>query len=432
MAETTDVAVIGAGLAGLVAARRLAEAGLRVDLFEAADDVGGRVRTDEVDGFLLDRGFQVVCPGYPALARELDVDALHLRPFTRGLGVRHGGRTHRLRADVTAPAAITGGLLPLGDAFALAGLAARDALGPVGPMVHHPDRTTLDELKAAGFSPAGVDRVLRPFLSGVLLEDRLVTSGRFFHLVWRSFLRGGAAVPAQGMRALPRLLAAGLPTGTVHLGTRVETLTPRGIGLAGGEVRARAVVVAADATAAAAFLPGLHRPRWHGVTTLYHAAPRPPRADPLLIVDAERPTLVRNTVVLSAAAAGYAPAGRALVATSVLDLTTPLGELETLVRDRLAAIYDTDVAGWDLIEAYRIPHAVPAMPAPHPLRRSVRWADGRYVCGDHRDTSSLQGALVSGRRAARAVLDDLGVRAGDQRELVGAGRSPGRPPGFAA
>ncbi|MEV4415278.1 NAD(P)/FAD-dependent oxidoreductase [Catellatospora sp. NPDC049609] len=408
MGQHVDVAIIGAGLSGLVAARWLADAGLRVAVYEAGDDVGGRVRTDEVDGFLLDRGFQVICPAYPALATEVDVDALHLRPFARGLAVRYGGRTHRLRADITAPAAITGGLLPLGDAFALAGLGVRGALGPARPLKREPDRTTLEVLKEAGFSPAGVDRVLRPFLAGVLLEDRLVTSGRFFQLVWRSFLHGGAAVPAQGMRALPRQLADRLPDGTVHLGARVERLTPDGLAVAGGhEVRADVVVVATDATTAAALLPGLAEPGWRGVTTFYHAADTSPRREALPILDAEQPGLVRNTVVMSAAAAGYAPDGQALIATSVLDTVTPLDELERRVRGRLSVLYGTDTAGWQALRAYRIPQALPAMPAPHPLRRTVRVGDGRYVCGDHRDTSSLQGALVSGRRVARAVLEDL-------------------------
>lgn len=408
MAQHVDVAIVGAGLSGLVAARWLTDAGLRVALYEAEDDVGGRVRTDEIDGFLLDRGFQVVCPAYPALSAEFDVDALHLRPFTRGLAVRHRGRVHRLRADITAPAAVTGGLLPLGDAFALAALGVRGALGPARPLKREPDRSTLEVLKEAGFSPAGVDRVLRPFLAGVLLEDRLTTSGRFFQLVWRSFLHGGAAVPAQGMRTLPHQLAGHLPDGTVHLGARVERLTPAGLGLAGGdEVRADAVVVATDASTAALLLPGLAEPGWHGVTTFYHAADTPPRREALPILDAEQPGLVRNTVVLSAAAAGYAPSGQALIATSVLDTVTPLDDLERLVRGRLSVLYGTDTAGWRLLRAYRIPHALPAMPAPHPLRRTVRHAEGRYVCGDHRDTSSIQGALVSGRRVARAVLEDL-------------------------
>ncbi|MBV1856586.1 NAD(P)/FAD-dependent oxidoreductase [Catellatospora tritici] len=412
MAETVDVAVVGAGLAGLVAARRLHEAGLHVVVYEAADDVGGRVRTDEVDGFLLDRGFQVLCPAYPALAAEFDVPALHLRPFARGLGVYRGEKLHRLRPDLSAPGAVPSGLLPLGDAIALAGMAVRDALGSDRQLKRRADRTTLDELIEAGMTPAGVDRLVRPFLSGVFLEDRLDTSGRFFHLMWRTFLRGGATVPAQGMRALPRQLAARLPE--VRVGAMVTRITSDGLVVAGvGAVRAAAVVVATDARTAADLLPGLRRPGWHGVTTFYHDPGPAPLDEALLLVDAEE-RLVRNTVVLSAAAAGYAPSGHSLVATSVLDTDTPLPELEQRVRDRISMLYDTVTGSWRLLAAYRIPHALPAMPAPHPLRRLIRFDERRYVCGDHRDTSSIQGALVSGRRAAQAVLADL------RRHLAGA------------
>ncbi|WP_144120679.1 NAD(P)/FAD-dependent oxidoreductase [Catellatospora sichuanensis] len=411
MAEHCDVAVVGAGLAGLVAARRITEAGLRVTVLEAADDIGGRVRTDTVDGFLLDRGFQTLCPAYPALQDECDLADLHLRPFTRGLAVHWGGRTHHLRPGPTAALALAAGLVPPADGLTLVELAARDTLGSTAAVLRQPDLTTLDELKAADLSPVTVDRVLRPFLAGVFLEDRLDTSGRFFHLMWRMFLRGGAAVPARGMQALPRLLAARLPAGTIHTGARVDGLTPHGVAVHGGdEIVARAVVVATDGAAAAALLPGLRAPAWHGVTTFYHACFGAPSAHPMLTVDPGSGGLLTNTVVLTAAAAGYATDGRALIATSTLDTATPVDELERAIRARLSVLYEVPTDGWQFLDAYRIPHALPAMPAPHRMRRPVRHGYGRYVCGDHRDTSSIQGALVSGRRAANAVLADLGAR----------------------
>ncbi|HEX6497621.1 MAG TPA: NAD(P)/FAD-dependent oxidoreductase [Micromonosporaceae bacterium] len=410
MAARCDVVVVGAGLAGLTAAGHLAAAGLTVRVVEAADDVGGRVRTDRVAGFRLDRGFQVVLPAYPAFATECDLPALRLRPFVRGAGVYTGGRRYELRLPPGAStvAAPVRGVVPVPDLLALAALALRDGVGPVARLLREPDRDTLAALRAAGVSPRTVQVLLRPFLSGVFLEDRLDTSARFFHLVWRSFVRGGAAVPADGMGAIPRQLAERLPAGTVTCRRAVAEVGAGEIRLADGErIAARSVVVATDGSTAARLLPGLPDPRWRSVTTFYHAALVPPDNRALLRLDPDDP-LVADTVPISSAAPGYAPDGISLISTSVLG-TPDVDVTERRVRDRLARVYDTDTGDWTFLRAYRVPRALPAMPAPHPLRQPVRLRPGLYVCGDHRDTSSIQGALVSGRRAAQAVLADLGA-----------------------
>jgi phytoene dehydrogenase-like protein len=261
-------------------------------------------------------------------------------------------------------------------------------------------------MRASGVSPELVDRVLRPFFAGVFLEDRMDTSGRFFHLVWRAFLRGGAALPADGMRALPDQLAASLPAGTIHCGVRATAITGTGVRTEDGEVRGARVLVATDGSTAAGLLPGLTAPEWYGVTTFHHASAAPIDPEPMLLLDPDGRVLV-NSAPVSAAAPGYAPAGRTLVASSVLGVPSDLTAMERRVRSRLTALYGTD--DWDLVTVHPIPRALPAMPAPHPMRRPVRAGDRRYVCGDHRDTSSVQGALASGRRAARAILADAGL-----------------------
>ncbi|WP_199440832.1 NAD(P)/FAD-dependent oxidoreductase [Umezawaea beigongshangensis] len=413
MADEVDVVVVGAGLAGLSAADLLCDAGLDVVLLEAGDEVGGRVRTDRVDGFLLDRGFQIVLPGYPELARRVDLEALRLRPFTRGAFVHSRGRRFLLadpREGGTALRGLAGqGVLGARDLAALAGLSARDLLAPASAILGGTDRTTRHELSRWGVSAAAVNSVLRPFLAGVFLEADLTTSSRFFHLVWRSFARGGAALPDEGVGALPRQFAARLPAGVLRLRSPVTAVRTGRADLADGtRIAARAVVVATDGGTAASLLPGVPAPVWHGVTTWYFTTPEPPLNRPALLVDGDGGPVV-NTAVLSVVAPSYAPPGHALVQASALgadDLTT-----ETEVRRGLSTLYGTDTRNWELVARRAIPRAVPAMPAPHPFRRPVRFGDGRYVCGDHRDTASTQGALFSGARAARAVLADLG-RAG--------------------
>ena len=406
MARDADVIVVGAGLAGLAAALRLRAAGLHVTVLEASDDVGGRVRTDELDGFLLDRGFQVHNTAYPEPARLLGdsgLAALDLRPFTPGVLVHRDGRLHRVadprRRPSTALSSLRAPVGSLTDKLRLAALAARRASGPAQRLLDRPETTTEQELADAGLSPDIVDRLLRPFLSGVFLESRLTTSSRFADLVLRCFVRGALCVPAGGIRQLPRQLAAGLPPDAVQLGRPVETVGPG----AADELRARAVIVATDPVSAARLLD-LPVPRMHAVSTIYHAAPSDPLGEPTLVIDGERRGLLVNSVVLSAAAPSYAPDGRHLISSSVLGTDVDEQALRAQLREWYGPVTDT----WEHLATYRIPGALPAIPPPAGrLRSTVRCGARRYVAGDHRDSPSVQGALVSGRRTADAVLHDL-------------------------
>lgn len=397
-----DVVVVGAGLAGLAAARHLVAAGLHVEVREASDAVGGRIRTDVVDGLLLDRGFQLYNPAYPAGRRMLDHDALHLQPYTAGVVVTRDGRRHRLGDPRREPSwAFASAVAPLGSPLEKARLArwALDAVRrPVEDLLDGPDATTALELDRRGLRGDLTARVLVPFLSGVFGEAQMTTSRRFAQLTLRSFVLGTPSVPAAGMQAIPEQLAAGLPPGTVRLRERVDDLDA---------LRARAVVVATDATTASA-LTGLAEPTWNALTTYYHLASEPPTGDRALHVDGHRRGPVVNTSVISRVAPGYAPGARHLVSSTVLGARDD-GATERAVREHLALVYGVDTKAWQHVRTYAIPHALPAMPPPLPVRRPVRLGPGRYVAGDHRDTSSIQGALVSGERAARAVVQDLGL-----------------------
>ncbi|MFD0380085.1 NAD(P)/FAD-dependent oxidoreductase [Streptomyces sp. NPDC127112] len=402
-----DVAVVGAGAAGLACASDLARAGLRVRLVEAADTVGGRIRTDRVAGFTADRGFQVFNTSYPQVRRRLDLPALFLRPFTPGVLVHTDGGRLRLTDPTRRPrdgvALLRDGRVTPRDLLAFGVLSARAALAPASRLRSGPELTTRTALAGAGFSEEFVETFFRPFLSGVFLEDSLETSARFFHLVWRSMLRGTLCLPRDGIGAVPAQLAAGLRPGVLRTSSPVTGLTPEGIVLGGRELRARAVVVATGAGAAARLLPGLTPPAGRTVTTLYHAVERSPLPDPTLLVDARRRFL--NTCVLTEVQPGYSGDGRALVSTSVLGAPGPVEEAAVL--GALAEAYGTDTGTWEPVHRVTVRGALPAMAPPLPLSRTTRFAPGRYVCGDHRATGSLQGALASGARAAREVLADL-------------------------
>jgi phytoene dehydrogenase-like protein len=400
-----EALVVGAGLAGLAAARRLAAAGIEVVVVEAGSVPGGRVATDVVDGFLIDRGFQVYNTAYPEAARVLDLAALDLRRFASGALVRVGDRLHRVADPRRLPLAAPGTVLaPIGspvDKARIALLSARDAVLPVDRLLALPETTTAEALRRRGLSDPTIDRFLRPFLAGVFLEDQLSTSSRFFDLVWRTFVRGRVCVPAGGMRRIPQQLADRLPAGILHLAVRVHGVEPGRVQTDAGPVRARSIVVATDPATASALLPVVAQARMNAVTTVYHTAPEPPVNGPTLVLDGERRGPVVNTVVLTEAAPSYSPDGRALVSTSVLGVDPPP---DAELRRELERLYGVSTAGWETVATVRVPDALPAAPPPLRLRHPVELGDGLYVAGDHRDTPSIQGALVSGRRAATAVL----------------------------
>ncbi len=408
--SNSEVLVVGAGLAGLACATRLAGAGVGVRVLESGDAVGGRMRTDLVDGFRLDRGFQVLSTGYPEARRVLDLAALDLRELDSAVTVRRGGRLHRVVNPLAAPGAVPGlltsALLDGRGKLALATYAGRAALLPPDRLRARPDVSGPEAWRAAGVPDAVVHDVLTPFLSGVVLERELTASRRFLDLMMRMFARGRSAVPAHGMQRVPEQLAGRLPAGAVRLETRVDEVRADGVVVAGKALPARAVVVATDAWTATRLVPALGEPpRPRGVTTYYHAAPSWPGQSGTLLVDADG-SGVANSVVLTAAAPEYSGDGRSLIATSVVHDSFVSAPEEPEVRRTLASLHQRDTDAWEPVATYDIPRALPAMTAPHPFRRPVR-CGGLYVAGDHRDTSSIQGALVSGRRAADAVLADL-------------------------
>lgn len=266
-------------------------------------------------------------------------------------------------------------------------------------------------MTARGLPARTVDTFLRPLLAALLCDPELRTSSRCADLALHSFATGRLCLPEGGADALPELLAAALPPGTVHTGVEVTAVsTTRVTTKEHGELRCRAILLATGARAAAQFLPGLHVPAFHPVTVLHHTTDEPPLIDPALLLDADRSGPVAHTAVVSQVDPTRAPAGRALISSTVLGTPPAATHLDATVRTQLARLYGTSTTRWELLAVHHEPEAVPAMPPPHDPRRPVRLLAGLYVCGDHRDTSTVQGALHSARRAAHALLTDLDVR----------------------
>ncbi|MDP9982502.1 phytoene dehydrogenase-like protein [Pseudarthrobacter oxydans] len=409
MTAACDVLVVGAGLAGLQCARELQAAGREVQVWEASDDVGGRIRTDRVDGFLVDRGFQVLNPAYPAVRRWVDVEALALQSFGAGLRVRRQDSLAVLAHPVREPGLILqtlrSGLL---HPRAVAGLLRWAAPAFAGHRRHRgsdvPLRQALDRAGCAGELRRAVDQ----FLAGVLLEDEGSTSNDFALQLVRVFATGVPGLPRDGMQALPRQLADTLTT-PVRTSTRVESINPDGdsflVTAADSRLRASHVVLAADPVNAAR-LAGGDVPAMKGVLTHWFAADTAPSAVDMLHVDARAHPggpLV-NAAVISNAAPSYAPAGRHLIQTSALLGPGRPDPTDDDVRRHAADLFSASTAGWDLVARHEVRQALPLQPPPLRSGQPMGGLSGLVICGDHRETASINGALVSGHRAALAIL----------------------------
>jgi len=417
--STFDAVIVGAGLAGLAAARTLQAAGHSVCVLEASDGVGGRVRTDVVDGFLLDRGFQVLSTAYPEAARQLDYAALDLQAFEPGALLWRGTRGQVVGDPFRRPAtlgstALAGIGSPL-DKLRIMRLRNRVRRGDAAALLRGPDRSSMEALRAQGFSDTIIDRFFRPLFGGIQLDPALSSSARMFDVIFRMLSEGDSVVPAAGMGAIPTQLAAALQPGTVRLSSPVAAIEGTTARLDSGEtVTGRTIIVATEGPVASRLL-GLPTVRSRSVGCVYFAAPTAPVTSNYIILDGTGRGPVLNVAVMSNAARSYAPEGQHLIAAAIpgLPLDPATGEpddhadLESMARTQMSQWFGMQVARWRHLGTYRIAHGQPDQSPPlHPKRR-VSLGGGVFVCGDHRDTGSIQGALYSGRRCGEAVTAAL-------------------------
>ena len=413
--RSCDIVVVGAGVAGLAAAVHLARAGRDVQLVDAGDDVGGRMRTDYVDGLTLDRGFQVYNTGYPEGRQLLDYSALDLRELSAGVIVALGGTRHYLgdprREPTWALAALTHPVAPRVDLARFALSVARIAGTRPRAGTDEPALAWLH--RAMGLSLT--DRVLRPFLSGVLLDDSISASRRHVESLLRLFVAGRPSLPSGGMARIPAQLAEAVGRDRIHLATQVTRVAPGRVTTTGGDITCRAVVLATDPRTAHDLIPALALPTMRDVTTWYHIADCAPHdlaaGKPVITVDGERfaghttdhARPLANSIVLTHAAPQYATGGRVLVSSSAVGVHDSTVSDDAVIQ-HLAALYGVPTSGWTLAARYVVPDSLPATPPGRARQLPVDLGEGLFVAGDHRDAASIDGALASGRRAAQAAL----------------------------
>ena len=403
------VVVVGAGLAGLSCAVALHDAGIPVQVYEASDGIGGRVRTDHVDGFLLDRGFQVALTAYPEMHRQLDMPALDLQAFEPGALVWRNGKGSVVgdpfRRPTTTLSTVTA---PIGSLFDKARIGLlRHRLRSVHParLLQGDDTSTRAALADAGFSDTIIERFFRPLVGGIQLDPDLTDSRRAFDIIFRMLADGDSAVPAAGMQAIPQQLADRLPAGAIHLDSPVSATTPTSITIDGSTIAASTVVVATEGPAASELLD-IAPVESKSVGAVYFTAPEAPITEKYVVLDGTGRGPVLNVAVMSNVASTYAPAGSHLVVAAAPGHDGPT--IETDARAQLRGWWGPQVDAWEHLATYRIAHGQPRQRPPFDPKRRVRLDDGRFVCGDHRDTASIQGAMYSGRRCGLAIAAEIG------------------------
>lgn len=441
--QEIDAVIVGAGLAGLCCAREIHQRGGRFLLVDAADRVGGRVRTDIVDGFRLDRGFQVLLTSYPEVRRVLDLEKLRLSPFRPGAFVRCNGRFYEMadpwRRPVAAVKSLWSPIGTLSDKLRVAKLRNDSMRGTIEERWNDTETSTLELLRGYGFSPSMIDRFFKPFLGGIFLDPSLTTSSRMLRFVFRMFSTGDACLPAEGMEAIPKQLASELPPGSIRTQTTVAQVlpgSPSTVVLSTGEsIQSKAVVIATDGPTASALLGKPKTQSGQSVTCMYFSAPSSPVDRPILVLNGDGGGPINNLCVPTDVTESYGglqselrnhdkaaskPNGgnssnnsmehnRSLISVTTLNVAEDPERLRAAVVEQLTRWYGEIVSKWKHLKTYNIPYALPTQfpSSLTPPQRTVRVQPSLYVCGDHVDNASINGAMVSGYRAADALMQEI-------------------------
>lgn len=382
------IVVIGAGLAGLSAAITLEEAGRQVILVESADCPGGRVATDLIDGFLCDRGFQLINARYPEILALKVIDEIDFLPAPRVVEVSLGEKRISLGDPRVAPFSAlrseTGSLI--------------EKLSLLRYLLKKPEhgQSLGSQLRQAGLGKT-YERVLKPFLTGVFFADPDRVDASYGRSVIGSFVSGKPGLPRNGVGQLPQALAARLSD--VRLNTQVNSIKGSVVETSSGAIEAASIIVATDLTTAAQLLDLRDIPEMVGCTTWYHSTPISPSKSAHLIIDAQARGPVLNSMVISNLSSNYAPVGQNLVAT-----TATLGATESEVRRHLSIMWGADTRNWNLVAKYDLPTALTLLGVGEKSAQGPEISQGIFHAGDYTSVPSQNGALLSGRLAAEALL----------------------------
>ena len=411
---TIDAIIIGAGVAGLSCARKLHQNGLNVFVVEGGDAIGGRIRTDHWDGFLLDRGFQVLQTAYPEGRIALDYAGLNLKTFDPGVVIRKNNRFHTIADPRKMPKYIFSSLFAsvgsVFDKLRVLFLSLKLDHQSLDSLFSEPDLPTSQYLKRMGFSESMIQGFFQPFFAGVSLDPEIGTSSQIFSYIFKMFASGEAAIPSGGMAAIPRQIALDLPSDRIGLKLRVDALVPKGVRLTDGrQINAETVVLATEANEVQRLLGAPQTIPYRSQKCLYFSADAPPFPHSMLILNGDNIGPIVNLAVPSQVVPEYAPSGKSLIAAIVIE---PYGEndeaLKNRVKNQLLDWFGSRANAWRHLKTYHIKRALPYQypPMPDPRMVNPRIRENVFVCGEYGSVPSIQWALYSGRRTAEAIISE--------------------------
>lgn len=406
------ITIIGAGISGLTAAVYLHQKGYKVQILEASDRAGGRIKTDLIDGFRLDRGFQVLLTEYPETKVLLDYKKLNLKRFLPGATVLYDGGQFEIADPFRRPLAFFSILFaPVGslkdkiNTFFLKNKLVKITIPEV---FKQPQIETMAQLKKYGFSPKMIDRFYNPFFSGIFLENDLKTSSTMFDFVMKMFSTGDAVIPELGMEEIPKQLLAMLPENSIQYNIKASAIENNKIICENGfTFEADKIIIATEAVGLAANYISKTKQKFHQVTNVYFEAKTAPTQKAVVVLNASvDKKWANNLTVLSNISNQYAPAGKVLISVSyngipAIDDTT----LAENMKAELKQWYGNHVDDWKMIKTYRINYALPNQEkvSNEVSDSEIKINENLFICGDHLLNGSINAAMKSGRMVAELI-----------------------------
>jgi protoporphyrinogen oxidase len=400
------IAIIGAGIAGLTCAKYLKDRGIEALVLEASDSVGGRVRTDEIDGFTLDRGFQVFLTSYPEAEKLLIYKDLNFKKVPSGARIRNGNdffvMPNPLKNILTASQAL---FSPVGGIFdKLRILQLNLEIQNVAEPNTKSDETTIEFLKKFGYSETMISRFFIPFFSGVFLEKNLETNSSLFKFLFSIFSRGDVVVPENGMQEIPKQIAKYLSDSQIRLNTPVRKLDGTTIYLENGEkIETEKIVLATDAVTAARLMGERSKTEFNGTTCLYFESDSPLKIDgePYLIINSNRDEIINHILPLSDVSPSYSPPNKTLISVSIVgNREVTIGDVQT----ELSKWFGIENS-WRHLKTYKIPNALPQFFNDSATETNLKITENIYRCGDYTAYASLNAAMKTGRQVAEMLCE---------------------------